>query len=364
VIAYGLFEIPSGALGDRNGQRLELTRIATWWSAFTALTAWCGTFPQLFVVRFLFGMGAAGAYPNATGVLWRWLPARERARGQGVVWGASRLGGALAPLTLVPLALALGWHAVFWVLAALGIVWAAVWWLWYHDRPSKQPGMTPDELLEIGGDHSGPPHRSPPWRKLLRLRQLWLMAAAYGCYAWGSWFFYNWFPTWMVSAAHFSTREMGLYASLPFLLGMVSNFVGGYLCDRLGMRFGIRRAYRAITFTCLALSSLLLLGMSFATSQLADVVLATVSFATMDLMLPAAWAMCMCIGGPYGGSASGVMNTSGQLGGLCCTLGFGYIVSGTGNYNIPVRVVAVMVFVAALIFSRIDCTAGMAAEDP
>jgi MFS family permease len=364
VIAYGLFEIPSGALGDRNGQRLELTRIATWWSAFTALTAWCATFLQLFVVRFLFGMGAAGAYPNATGVLWRWLPARERARGQGVVWGASRLGGALAPLTLVPLALALGWHAVFWVLAALGIVWASLWWVWYHDRPAEQPGITPDELLEIGGEHGGRLHRSPPWRKLLRLRQLWLMAAAYGFYAWGSWFFYNWFPTWMVSAAHFSTREMGVYASLPFLLGMVSNFVGGYLCDRLGMRFGIRHAYRAITFTCLTVTSVLLLGMSFATSQLADVVLATASFATMDLMLPAAWAMCMSIGGPYGGSASGVMNTSGQLGGLCCTLAFGYIVSGTGNYNIPVRVVAVMVFVAALIFSRIDCTAGMAAEGP
>jgi nitrate/nitrite transporter NarK len=264
---------------------------------------------------------------------------------------------------LVPLALALGWHAVFWVLAALGIVWASLWWVWYHDRPAEQPGITPDELLEIGGEHGGPLHRSPPWRKLLRLRQLWLMAAAYGFYAWGSWFFYNWFPTWMVSAAHFSTREMGVYASLPFLLGMVSNFVGGYLCDRLGMRFGIRHAYRAITFTCLTVTSVLLLGMSFATSQLADVVLATASFATMDLMLPAAWAMCMSIGGPYGGSASGVMNTSGQLGGLCCTLAFGYIVSGTGNYNIPVRVVAVMVFVAALIFSRIDCTAGMTAED-
>jgi ACS family glucarate transporter-like MFS transporter len=81
----------------------------------------------------------------------------------------------------------------------------------------------------------------------------------------------------------------------------------------------------------------------------------------MDLMLPAAWAMCMAIGGAYGGSASGVMNTSGQLGGLLCTLTFGYIVKSTGDYNIPVRVVAVMVFVAALIFSRIDCTEGVGA---
>jgi len=362
VIAYGLFEIPSGALGDKNGQRLELTRIAAWWSAFTALTAWCTGFIQLFIVRFLFGMGAAGAYPNATGVLWRWLPPRERARGQGVIWGASRLGGALAPLTLVPLALALGWRAVFWALAALGVVWAAMWWFWYHDNPAEQPGITLTELAEIGSEHGSRLHQSPPWRKLLRLRQLWLIVLAYGFYAWGSWFFYNWFPTWMVSSAHFTTREMGVYASVPFILGMASNLAGGYVCDRLGMRVGFRWAYRAITFTALAATSLLLLGMSFATGHVAVVILASSSFAIMDLMLPAAWAMCMAIGGPYGGIASGVMNTSGQAGGLLCTLAFGYIVSATGNYNIPVRVIAMMVFVAALIFSRIDCTEGLNAE--
>ena len=359
VLAYGLFEIPSGALGDRNGQRRELTRISTWWSAFTALTAWCTSFGQLFAVRFLFGMGAAGAYPNITGVLWRWLPARERARGQGVVWGASRLGGALAPAILVPAALAWGWRVVFGGLAVLGLAWAIAWRLWYHDRPDEQPGITTAELAEIGGEHGGALHRAVPWRRLLRLPQLWLLVAAYGCYAWGSWFFYNWFPTWMVRGAHFSNREMSVYASLPFLLGMVSNFAGGYLCDRLGLRYGIRTAYRAITFTCLALTSVMLVGMSLATTQLAIVVFATASFAIMDLMLPAAWAMCMAIGGAHGGVASGVMNTSGQAGGFLCTLVFGYIVGATGNYNIPLQVVAGIVLIAAVLFGRVDCTAGL-----
>ena len=359
VLAYGLFEIPSGAWGDKNGQRRELTRISAWWSAFTALTAWCANFGQLFAVRFLFGMGAAGAYPNITGVLGRWLPAAERARGQGVVWGASRLGGALAPAILVPVALAWGWRAVFGGLAVLGLAWAVVWRSWYHDRPAEQPGITAAELEEIGSQHSGALHRAVPWRRLLSLPQLWLLVAAYGFYAWGSWFFYNWFPTWMVRGAHFSNREMGIYASLPFLLGMASNFAGGYLCDRLGLRYGIRTAYRGITFTCLALTSVMLIGMSLATRQLAIVVFATASFAIMDLMLPAAWAMCMAIGGAYGGVASGVMNTSGQAGGFLCTLVFGYIVSSTGNYNIPVQVVAAMVLVAAVLFARVDCTAGL-----
>ena len=362
VIAYGLFEIPSGALGDRHGQRRELSRIAAWWSGFTALTGACTRFIPLAIVRFCFGIGSAGAYPNASGVLWRWLPARERARGQGAVWAASRLGGALAPLLLVPLAIHFGWRAVFWVLAVIGAAWALAWWLWYHDRPAEQPGIRPEELAEIG-ERRGDAHGGRGvLGRLLKLPQLWLIVLAYGCYGAGSWFYFNWFPTWMVHAGHFTLRQMGVYAAFPFLLGIGSNLIGGTVCDRLGVRIGLRSATRLMTAGCLTAGAGLLLAMSLVTDRIAIVVLATAGFATMDLMLPAAWAMCMSIGGNHGGAATGVMNTAGQAGGVLCTLAFGYIVGATGNYELPVQAVALMVLVAAIVFSRVDCTAGLAAE--
>ena len=362
VIAYGLFEIPSGALGDRRGQRRELSRIAAWWSAFTALTGMCTRFIPLAIVRFCFGIGSAGAYPNSAGVLWRWLPARERARGQGAVWAASRLGGALAPLLLVPLAIHFGWRTVFWVLAGIGALWALAWWLWYHDQPADQPGIRAEELAEIGTRRSVAHGGRGALARLLRLRQLWLIVLAYGCYGCGSWFFFNWFPTWMVHAGHFSLQQMGLYASFPFLLGIGSNLLGGVICDRLGLRLGLRTATRLMTAGCLTVGAALLLAMSLVSDRTAIVVLSTAGFATMDLMLPAAWAMCMSIGGSHGGAATGVMNTAGQAGGVLCTLAFGYIVGATGNYDLPVQAVAAMVLVAAIVFSRVDCTAGLAPE--
>jgi MFS transporter, ACS family, glucarate transporter len=362
VIAYGIFEIPSGALGDRNGQRRELARIAAWWSAFTALTGASSRFIELVVVRFCFGIGSAGAYPNAAGVLWRWLPARERARGQGVVWGASRLGGALAPLLLVPLAATLGWRAVFWVLAVVGAVWAVFWWKWYHDDPAGQPGITVAELAEIGAARERGRHGGAAWKRLLGLRHLWLIVLAYGCYGCGTWFYFNWYPSWLVHAGHFSLRQMGVYASFPFLLGMVSNLIGGALCDRLGVRIGLRTASRAITFGCLAVGAALLFFMSLARSHGAVIALSSAGFAVMDLMLPSAWAMCMSIGGPQGGLATGMMNTAGQAGGVLCTLAFGYIVGASGNYELPLQIVALMVMIAAVVFSRVDCTAGLAPE--
>src|SRR4029079_4566578 len=61
LLAYGLFEIPCGGLGDRIGQRRVLTRIVLWWSAFTALTPLARNYYTLVAARFLFGAGEAGA---------------------------------------------------------------------------------------------------------------------------------------------------------------------------------------------------------------------------------------------------------------------------------------------------------------
>lgn len=357
TIAYAVFEVPSGAIGDRYGYRKELTRITVWWSFFTAITAACHNFWQIAAARFMFGLGAAGAYPNMSGVLYRWFPKRERARGQGVIWAASRLGGALAPLLLVPLNVHFGWKIVFIVLGLVGFVWAFVWWRLYHDRPADHPGITAEEVAEIGDDE-GAGHAGTPWGKLLRLPQLWLISIAYCFYAFGSWFYFGWFTQWLVNGRGFNQTEITFYAAIPFLLGIVSNLIGGVLSDRLGARIGAKVAYRVITSVCLTITALLLLAMSVTTGKLAVVILAATSFAVMDLMLPSAWAMCMSIGGRYGGTATGFMNMLGNLGGFVCTVATGYIIAGTGSYDLPVQGIAVMVLIAAGLFALIDSSKG------
>jgi len=171
VLAYGLFEVPTGAMGDRQGQRSVLMRVVLWWSAFTALTGLVRTFPVMLITRFLFGIGEAGAYPNIAGALGWWFPAAERARTQGFIWAASRFGGALAPLIVVPLQSSIGWRASFGVLGALGVMWALCWHAWYHDGPV---------------DAARAAHSSIPWRELFSQGQLWLILAMYFFQAFGS----------------------------------------------------------------------------------------------------------------------------------------------------------------------------------
>jgi ACS family glucarate transporter-like MFS transporter len=351
VLAYGIFEIPTGALGDRMGQRSVLTRIVLWWSGFTCLTGGATGFVPLLATRFLFGAGEAGAFPNMSGVIARWFPLRERARAHGFIWAASRFGGALAPLIVVPLQSAVGWRVTFILLGAIGVVWALFWRALYQDRPAG------------GGAELPGLHPIVPWAELLRQRQLWLIVTMYFCYAWGSWFYFGWFPVYLVKAAGFSEGEMGIFTALPFFAGALGNIAGGFLCDWLAGRFGLKTGRRLVGFVSLAVSALLLVAMTLTRNKSAIVVLSTLGFGVADLMLPAAWAVCLDVGHRYAGVVTGTMNSAGQLGGFVCSVLFGYLVQAWGNYYQPLWLVACMVMVAALLFTRIDPTRPLVAED-
>src|SRR5215471_12667825 len=115
ALAYALFEIPSGVLGDRIGPRAVFIRIVLLWSLFTALTGVVTGPISLLIVRFLFGMGESGTYPNCSIVISRWFPANETGRAFTGVGLGQQFGSAIAPLIIIPLAVSYGWRIPFFV---------------------------------------------------------------------------------------------------------------------------------------------------------------------------------------------------------------------------------------------------------
>jgi MFS transporter, ACS family, glucarate transporter len=346
VLAYGIFEIPTGALGDRTGHAGVLTRIVLWWSAFTTITGLATGYTVLLVARFLFGAGEAGAYPNIAGVLARWFPASQRARTQGVIWAASRFGGALSPLIVVPLQVHVGWRATFGILGGAGVIWALCWRLCYRDCAPADAETAPRE----------PGHAGVPWGELFRQRQLWLIASMYFCQAWGSWFYFGWFPMYLTRAAGFSEGQMGVFSALPFLLGAAGSLSGGFAGDWLAARLGVKSARRWLGSGSLAISALLLATLTSLHDKTAIVVISSLGFGIADLMLPTAWAVCLDVGREHAGVVAGTMNTAGQLGGFLCAVLFGYIIKATGSYSAPLWLVSALVMAGALLFTQIDPT--------
>src|SRR5437667_4732647 len=170
TLAYSIFEIPSGWLGDTRGPRRVLTRIVLWWSAFTMLTGAARGFQSLVTIRFLFGAGEAGAFPNIARAFSRWFPRRERGTANGVLFLGSRAGGMLS----APIALLLigrwGWRVSFVLFGLLGVAWAAAWHAWFRDTPREHSAVGGDELAWIEQDGIGADGSSTPWLTLLSSR--------------------------------------------------------------------------------------------------------------------------------------------------------------------------------------------------
>ncbi len=139
--SYALFQIPGGWLGDRIGPRRALSLIVTWWSIFTSMTAFAWNAGSMIVIRFLFGIGEAGAFPIATRSLSRWLLPGERGFAQGITHAGSRLGAALTPPLVVLLILHYGWRSAFVIFGVFGIAWATTWFTWYRDTPEQHASV-------------------------------------------------------------------------------------------------------------------------------------------------------------------------------------------------------------------------------
>ena len=355
TLSYSLFEIPSGWLGDVKGPRRVLTRIVLWWSAFTILTGFARGFQSLVAIRFLFGAGEAGAFPNIARSFSRWFPARERGRANGVMFLGSRLGGMLsAPVALVIIA-RWGWRQSFVVFGLVGIVWAAAWYAWYRDRPEEHPAMTREELAQINDGSVGAEHGAgTPWRALLRSRNLYAICAMYFAFGYGLYFYFTWLPTYLIRVLGFSRFGGGLFAALPFLLAGIADVLGGWLTDHLSRRYGLRagRCYLgcAAFMTCAAL----VFASQLPVPAVAKALLLALALASADLALGACWAVPIDIAPDHAGVITGCMNTLGNLGGLVGPLVVGIAVDRWQSWSFPFYITALVYAGGALAWLAID----------
>jgi MFS family permease len=397
TIAYAAFEIPSGWLGDVFGPRRTLIRIVLWWSFFTALTGLVGlTFGSWFLglgvlvtIRFLFGMGEAGAYPNITRALHNWYPFSERGLAQGAVWFSGRLMGGLTPFVWMLLVERgeVSWRTAFWVFGGIGVAWCVAFVLWFRNRPEENPAVNQAELELIRGNRhdTEAAHSNVPWGRLLKSANLWLLCFMYFCASYGWYFNITYLPDFLDEQHHVDPKgwDAALFKGGPLWMGAIACLAGGYLTDRFIRRTGNRKWGRRMFgvighglcglcyFSCLA------------TQKSAFLFFLAISLAAFwnDLTMGSAWATCQDIGKRYAAIVAGCMNTVGNLGGATANWVTGTILQQTlaaraaelgvsvadlspaekaaahlPGYEINFVVFAAVYFVAVLLWLRIDAT--------
>ena len=353
-LSYAAFEIPTGLLGDRIGARKVLTRVVLWWSAFTTFTGMAGGYYSMLVTRFLFGAGEAGAFPNISVVIARWFPIHERGRAFGIILAATQLGGALAPLLVVPIQIRYGWHTSFYVFGIVGVAWAALWYAWYRDSPAQKSGVTAAEIAETQGLVSGT-HHTLPWGLALRSINFWRVPTICFCYIYTNVFFATWFHTYLVKAHGFSEKQL-LLSSLPFFVAACANLAGGLASHLLVKRIGLKWGRCSIGVLGLGVACVSMIAVFFAQSAYAALALLCLSYAGITFQQPIMFAVCLDIGGAYSGAIVGCMNSASGVAGFVASLAFGYLVGHTRNYNLPFVPMAALLLIGAYTWLKFDPT--------
>ena len=379
VAGYILFEVPGGWLGDRWGARAVIFRIVLCWSVFTAATGgvkWiAGLFSSkpgpeqwlmvLIVIRFLFGVGEAGAYPNIARALGRWFPFSERATAQSFIWLSSRFGGAFAPAIIGGLMLFGGWERAFWILGAIGVIWAFLFVFWFRDRPEDKPQVNDAErtLIRATSENIYADELPPafPWASLFSPNVLALCLVSF-CVSFCFYFYITFLPKYLKDQFQVDYAQSQFISGLPLLLGGLACLVGGFLSDYAIRRTGNKRWGRSVVpivgWTAAGLCA-------FAVSQLhsavAVMILIVVAFAFQDLGVPSMWSLPTDIGGRFAGTVGGWMNSAGGIGGMLSPL-VAAKVSIAHGWNAAFIVFGAVYLLGAVAWLRVDATSPVLRE--
>jgi len=327
LIGYAFTQPIAGRLADRFGAYRIIAIGLVWWSVLTAMiamvsTSFAGAFGLMIALRLMLGIGESVIYPASNRLVANWIPSRERGLANGLIFAGVGFGAGVAPPLVSFIMAAHGWRAAFWASAAIGMVVLAIWLLAARERPEQHPLATPAERDFIAADIAGTAGSAAgsggsilSWGQIFSSRHVRLLTLSYFCFGYVAFIFFTWFFNYLSAVRGLDLKSSGLYGMLPFIAMAIASSAGGYMSDKLSIRYSkkVGRCYPAALGMALA-ALFVALATQVADARLAAVVLALGS-GSLYLSQSAFWTLSADLGKSSAGSVSGVMNMGCQIGG-------------------------------------------------
>jgi len=345
--SYAFFQVPLGLLIDVAGAHLFLASTIALWSAALAMHAWAPGIGLLWFARGLLGAGQSATFAALSRVTRTWFPASIRTTVQGWIGVFfARIGGSSANLLLGTLllgALAMSWRSAIYLLAAAGIVQAALFLLFFRDSPRKHPRCNAAEVALIEArpaTEAGPgPAAKVPLRNLLRgmsgcsLLNVAVLCLEAALSAIADLVFSNWIPLFLEKALSMSRAQVGLFAALPLAGGALGGVAGGILNDRLLRKGASTRWVRSLVGLGGKGIAAVLLGIAlllYGQPILFALMLIAVKFFA-DISLATRWGAVTDIGGRVTATVFAVVNAVGIAGPIVGSLVYGRVIPREGE---------------------------------
>ena len=326
ALGYTIFQFPGGIFGDIVGPRLAVTLMAVAWGLLTLAsglvpggTAASGpaVVAVLLGIRFLVGVSHAPIFPVMTGgMVSNWFPVSAWGLPNGLSSAGLTLGAAATGPLIVWLAASVGWRGSFLATAPAAFLLAGVWWWSTRDHPAEHPRVAQSELDLIEADRPSAETSAPQrgvWKAALRNREIRLLTASYFCMNYVFYLFFNWFFYYLVEVRGFAAEQAASLTAAQWILGSLGATLGGVLCDGMMRRFGSRRGARVLPVVGLVASAGLLAAGAWTAHPALAVAFLAGCFGMNQLTEASFWATTIGVAGRHASSATGVLNTGGNL---------------------------------------------------
>jgi ACS family D-galactonate transporter-like MFS transporter len=173
----------------------------------------------------------------------------------------------------------------------------------------------------------------------------------------------NWCFLYLVQERHFNALQSGWLTTLPALAAGLGAGLGGPLVSITQARFGNRWGFRLVPMVAMPASGLLLLVTVNLSNPYAAVAALALAYAVIELCEGPFWAATMFVARADTMSATGILNTGGNAGGLIGIPIVAYL-SAHGQWTTAFVIGAVFSVVGAIAWLGIDAEERLEAPAP
>jgi ACS family glucarate transporter-like MFS transporter len=355
--SYVIFQLPAGYIGDKIGPRLTQGFAALIWGLSTALNAFSRGFLSFFGLRFVLGAAESPLYTSGSKAIKAWFPKKERSFASGTFNNASKLGGTVATPLIAVLITTVGWRFSFVIVGGIAFVWGFIW-LKYYKTPRQYVSITDEELNLIESDQEEAKENIseelPKYAvaKLFKQKTMWCMMIGFFSINFVSYFFFTWFPTYMINTYHLKLLTFGFIGVLPGIAAMAGGWIGGIVCDQLyrkGYSTTVSRKVPLIVgllLSCVIGLATISHNIWFTLTVLCIANGAATGAGSVVWTLPADVAPNSNMIGIIGG----IQNAAANIAGVVCPILIGVLLGVNNSYALPFIISGIVAFIGALAY--------------
>lgn len=342
AVGYICMTFAGGILVDRFGSHALWTIAAIVWSLSLMLLSQAQSMATFIIFRILLGIGEGAHFPLMTRTLANWLPMQERGR----AFSMDLVGVPLASMIGAPListmVYAMGWKVAFLILGALGIVWAAIWFIAFKNNPKESQWVNAKEQSLINKEKNENNQFTPTtlcWKSLIFNPSLLSNNIAFFSFGYLVFFAITWLPGYLEREYSLGLKQTGLWLILPWMAASIFMIIGGILSDKIWQRTGSLRKSRSH----LIWASQLLSALSFLLLFLYHDIywaIGCISLGTGLAFFPNAPFLSLNadLSHEHAGKSQGVMSTFFAVSGLLSPFVTGLLTDLTGTFEVAIFV--------------------------